>query len=103
MKILSIKVISNKYLKYYISAVLQLLITTSVSKMTPSQSQSSSILNCNIHFVKRNLHSTSNYPYSFSQSDRKCIDPKVPILGQILTEVLQKDYRKKKMVGSSDS
>ena len=103
MKILSIKVISNKYLKYYISAVLQLLITNSVSEMIPSQSQSSSTLKCNIDFVKRNLHSTSNYPYSFSQSDRKCIHPKVPILGQILTEVLQKDYRKKEMIGSSDS
>ena len=103
MKILSIKVISNKYLKRYISAVSQLLISTSVSKMLPSKSQSSSTLNCNIHFVKRDLHSTSNYPYSFSQSDRKSIHPKVPILGQILTEALQKDYRKKEMVGSSDS
>ena len=28
--------------------------------------------------------------------------PKVPVLGQILTEVLQKDYRKKEMVGSSE-
>ena len=99
MKILSIKVISNKYLKCYISAVLQLLIRTSVSKMLPSQSQSSPTLNCNIHFVKTNLHSTSNYPYSFSQSDRKSIHPKVPILGQILTEVLQKVYRKEEMVG----
>ena len=99
MKILSIKVISNKYLKCYISAVLQLLIRTSVSKMLPSQSQSSPTLNCNIHFVKTNLHSTSNYPYSFSQSDRKSIHPKVPILGQILTEVLQEVYRKKEMVG----
>ena len=95
MKILSIKVTSNKYLKRYISAVSQLLISTSVSKMLPSPSQSSSTLNFNIHFVKTDLHSTSNYPYSFH--------PKVPILGQILTEVLQKDYRKKEMVGSSDS
>ena len=91
MKIISIKVISNKYLKCYISAVLQLLISTSGSKILPSQLQSSSTLNCNIHFVKRNLHSTSNYPYSFSESDRKSTHPKVPILGQILTEVLQKD------------
>ena len=91
MKIISIKVISNKYLKCYISAVLQLLISTSVSKILPSQLQSSSTLNSNIHFVKRNLHSTSNYPYSFSESDRKSTHPKVPILGQILTEVLQKD------------
>ena len=103
MKILSIKAISNKYLKCYISAVLQLLISTSVSKMLSSQSQSSSTLNCNNHFVKRNLHSTSNYSYSLSQGDRKRIHPKVPILGQILTEVLQKDYRKKEMVDSSYS
>ena len=102
VKILSIKVISNQYLNCYISAVLQLLISTSVSEMLPSQLQSNSTLNCNIHFVRRNLHSTSNYPYSFSQCDRKIIHPKVPILGQILTEVLQKDYRKKEMVFSSE-
>ena len=60
MKILSIKVISNQYLKCYISAVLQLLTSTSVSEMLPSQLQSSSTLNYNIHFVKRNLQSTSN-------------------------------------------
>ena len=76
------------------------LISTSVSVMLPYQLQSSSTLNCNTHFVKRNLHSTSNYPYSSSQCDRKFIHSKVPILGQILTEVLQKDYRKKEMVGS---
>ena len=102
MKILSIKVISNQYLNCYISAVLQLLVSTSVSEMLPSQLQSNSTLNCNIHFVRRNLHSTSNYPYSFSQCDRKSIHPKVPILGQILTKVLQKDYSKKEMVGSSE-
>ena len=34
MKILSIKVISNQYLKCYISAALQLLISTSVSEMS---------------------------------------------------------------------
>ena len=78
------------------------LISTSVSVMLPYQLQSSSTLNCNIHFVKRNLHSTSNYPYSSSQCDRKFIHSKLPILGQILTEVLQKDYRKKEMVGSSE-
>ena len=78
------------------------LISTSVSVMLPYQLQSSSTLNCNIHFVKRNLHSTSNYPFSSSQCDRKIIHSKVPILGQILTEVLQKDYRKKEMVGSSE-
>ena len=55
MKILSIKVISYQYLKCYISAVLQLLISTSVSEMLPSQLQSSSTLNYNIHFVKRNI------------------------------------------------
>ena len=102
VKILSIKVISNQYLNCYISAVLQLLVSTSVSEMLPSQLQSNSTLNCNIHFVRRNLHSTSNYPYSFSQCDRKSIHPKVPILGQILTKVLQKDYTKKEMVGSSE-
>ena len=102
MKILSIKIISNQYLNCYISAVLQLLVSTSVSEMLPSQLQSNSTLNCNIHFVRRNLHLTSNYPYSFSQCDRKSIHPKVPILGQILTKVLQKDYAKKEMVGSSE-
>ena len=102
VKILSIKVISNQYLNCYINAVLQLLISTSVSEMLPSQLQSNSTLNSNIHFVRRNLHSTSNYPYSFSQCDRKSIHPKVPILGQILTKVLQKDYTKKEMVGSSE-
>ena len=55
MKILSIKVISYQYLKCYISAVLQLLISTSVSEMLPSQLQFISTLNYNIHFVKRNI------------------------------------------------
>ena len=102
VKIISIKVISNQYINCYISAALQLLISTSVSEMLPSQLQSNSTLNCNIHFVRRNLHLTSNYPYSFSQCDRKSIHLKVPILGQILTKVLQKDYTKKEMVGSSE-
>ena len=70
--------------------------------MLSSQLESKSTLNCNIHFVRRNLHSTSSYLYSFSQCDRKSIHPEVLILGQILTKVLQKDYRKNEMVHLSE-
>ena len=78
MKTLSAKGISNQYLNcYIISAALQLLlIDTSVGEMLPSQLESNSTLNSNLHFVRRNLHSISSYPYSFNQYDRKSMYPK---------------------------
>ena len=53
VKTLSAKGISNQYLNYYIiSAALQLLlIDTSVGEMLPSQLESNSTLNSNLHFV----------------------------------------------------
>ena len=79
MKTLSAKGISNQYLNYNIisAALLQLLlIDTSVNDMLPSQLESKSTLNSNLHFVRRNLNSISIYPYSFNQCDRKSIHPK---------------------------
>ena len=83
VKTLSAKGISNQYLNYYIiSAALQLLlIDTSVGEMLPSQLESNSTLNSNLHFVWRNLHSISSYPYSFNQCDRKSMYPKSGNIG----------------------
>ena len=85
-----------------VSVTLKLPTGTSVREMLSSQLESKSTINCNIHFVRRNIHSTSNYLYSFSPWDRKSIHPEVLILGQFLTKVLQKDYRQKEILHSSE-
>ena len=102
LRILSSKGISNKYLNCYMSAALQLLLGTSVSEMLPSLLESDTALNRNINFVKKNLDSVSSVPYSFSQYNRKSSNPKVPIMGQILSKVLNKDYIRKEILDSGE-
>ena len=84
------------------SAVLQLLLGTSVYEMLPSLFESDTALNRNNNFIKRNLHTVSSVPYSLSQCNRKCSNPKVPVMGQIPSEVLNKDYIRKEMLESEE-
>ena len=77
------KGISNQYLNCYINASVHLLLGTSICDMLPNLLENDSVLNNNLHFVK-------NKTYSFTQCDRKSPFPKVPVLGQILEEVMQK-------------
>ena len=53
LRILSSKGISNKYLNCYMSAALQLLLGTSVSKMLPSLLEPDTALNRNINLPKK--------------------------------------------------
>ena len=66
--------------------------------MLPNLLENDSGLNNNLHYVKNNLHSQGNSTYSFTQCDRKSPFPKVPVLDQILEEVMQKSYLEREMV-----
>ena len=58
--------------------------------MLPSLLEHNSVLNKNLHDVKSKLHSEGSSNFCFTQCGRKSPYPKVPVLGQILEEVMQK-------------
>ena len=70
--------------------------------MLPNLLESDLVLNNNLHYVKNKLHSEGSSTYSFTQCDRKSPFPKVPVLGQILQEVMQKNYLEKEMVDAGE-
>ena len=70
--------------------------------MLPYLLENDLVLNNNLHYVKNNLHSQGNSTYSFTQCDRKSPFPKVPVLDQILEEVMQKSYLEKEMVDAGE-
>ena len=90
LNILTNKGISNQYLNCHISASVYLLLRTIICAMLPSLLENDSVLNNNLHYVKNKLHSEASSTHSFTQCDRKSPFPKVPVLGQILEEVMQK-------------
>ena len=90
LNILTNKGISNQYLNCYISASVHLLLGTTICAVLPNLLENDSVLNNNLHYVKNKLHSEGSSTYSFTQCDRKSPFPKVPVLGQILEEVMQK-------------
>ena len=66
--------------------------------MLPNLLENDSVWNNNLHYVKNKLYSESSSTYSFTQCDRKSPFPKVPVLDQILEEVMQKSYLEREMV-----
>ena len=54
--------------------------------------ENDSVLNKNLNYVQNKLHCEGSSTYSFLQYDRKSPSPKVPVVGQILEKVMQKDY-----------
>ena len=98
LDILTNKGISNQYLNCYISASVHPLLGTAICAMLPNLLENDSVLNNKLHYVKKKLHSEGSSTYSFTQYDRKRPFPKVPVLGQILEEVMQKNYLEKEMV-----
>ena len=56
----------------------------------------------NLHYVKNKLHSEGSSTSTFTQCDRKSPSPKVPVLGQILEDVMQKCYLEKEMVQAGE-
>ena len=70
--------------------------------MLPNLLENDSVLNNNLHYVKNKLHSEGSSTCSFTQCDRKSPFPKVPVLGQILQEVMQKNYPEKEMVDAGE-
>ena len=69
---------------------MHLLLATSICAMLPKLLEQDSVLNNNRDYIKSKLHSETSSTYSFMQCDKKCPSPKVPVLGQILEEVIQK-------------
>ena len=102
LDILTNKGISNQYLNCYISASVHLLLGTTICAVLPNLLENDSVLNNNLHYVKNKLHSEGSSTYSFTQCDRKSPFPKVPVLGQILEEVMQKNYPEKEMVDAGE-
>ena len=84
------------------SEVLKILLSTSVSEILPSFLETYTELNRNINLYKKNLYSVSSFPYRFSQCNRKSSNPKVPVIGQILSEDLNEDYLIKKTLDSGE-
>ena len=71
--------------------------------MPPNLLENDSVLNNNLHYVQKKLHSEGSSTYSFTQCDRKSPFPKVPVLEQILEKVMQKNYLEKEMVDAGES
>ena len=88
LDILTNKGISNQYLNCYISASVHLLLGTTICAVLPNLLENDSVLNNNLHYVKNKLHSEGSSTCSFTQCDRKSPFPKVPVVGQILEEVM---------------
>ena len=70
--------------------------------MLPNLLENDSVLKSNLYYVKNKLHSEGSSTYPFTQCDRKSPFPKVLVLGQILEEVMQKNYLEKEMVDAGE-
>ena len=102
LDILTNKGISNQYLNCYISASVHLLQGTTICAMLHNFLENDSVLNDNLHYVKSKLHSEVSSTYSFTHCDRKSHSPEVPVLGQILEGIMQKNYLEKEMVDAAE-
>ena len=102
LHILTNQGVSNQYLNCYISALVHLLLGTTTCAMLPNLLENDSVLNNNAHYLKNKLHSEGSSTYNFTQCDRKCSSLKVPVLGQILEEVMQQKYQEKEMIDSGE-
>ena len=103
LDILTNKGISDQYLNCYISASVHLLLGTTICAMLLNLLENDSVLNNNLHSVKNKLHSEVSSTCSFRQCDPKSPSLKVPVLGQILEEVMLKNYLEKEMVENGES
>ena len=54
--------------------------------------ENDSVSNNNLRYVENKLYCEGSGTYSFPQCDRKSPSPKVPVLGQILEKVMEKNY-----------
>ena len=90
LDILTNKGISDQYLNCYISASVHLLLGTTICAMLLNLLENDSVLNNNLHSVKNKLHSEVSSTCSFRQCNRKSPSLRVPVLGQILEEVMLK-------------
>ena len=54
--------------------------------------ENDSVLNNNLNYAQNKLHCEGSSTYSFPQYDRKSPSPKVPVVGQILEKVMQKNH-----------
>ena len=77
----------------YISASLQVLLGSTVKSFLPDILENSRQTNIYIHSVAKRL-TESSLPLNFEFKDRSSKDSCEPIMGQVLRDVLHKDYRK---------